>query len=262
MNILKEWQRMCVESIMCISCPIQGTCIARGNFPRDIDMDAMEQAITEWVKANSLKTCLDDFKEKFPNMRQTMEPWPSIHPWNLGYDVPRDMKAKEAWYLPMEEQAMEEIKINMENLSQEEREQPLKLVEKGEKPVEREWPQEGDSYYCLTSDDYIVKERWYGDEVDCFRYDIGNCFRTEEEAEWYREHLKVCAELRRMADGKVEYGAWCDLSYYFCEDHILVCTQSDGIGNPYTFASTLRARRAIDTIGKERLKKYWFRVED
>lgn len=262
MNILKEWQRMCVESIMCISCPIQGTCIARGNFPRDIDMDAMEQAITEWVKANSLKTCLDDFKEKFPNMRQTMEPWPSIHPWNLGYDVPRDMKAKEAWYLPMEEQAMEEIKINMENLSQEEREQPLKLVEKGEKPVEREWPQEGDSYYRLTSDDYIVKERWYGDEVDCFRYDIGNCFRTEEEAEWYREHLKVCAELRRMADGKVEYGAWCDLSYYFCEDHILVCTQSDGIGNPYTFASTLRARRAIDTIGKERLKKYWFRVED
>ena len=61
---------------------------------------------------------------------------------------------------------------------------------------------------------------------------------------------------------QVEYGAWCDLSYYFCEDHILVCTQSDGIGNPYTFASTLRARRAIDTIGEERLKKYWFRVED
>ena len=156
---------------------------------------------------------------------------------------------------------MDEIKINMENLSQEEREQPLKLVKKGQKPVEREWPQEGDDYYFLTSDDHIVKERWYGDEVDCFRYDIGNCFRTKEEVEWYREHLKVCAELRRMADGKVEYGAWCDLSYYFCEDHILVSTQSDGIGNPYTFASTLRARRAIDTIGEERLKKYWFRVE-
>ena len=157
---------------------------------------------------------------------------------------------------------MEEIKINMENLSQEEREYFLKLMKKGQKPVEREWPQEGDFYYCLTSDDYIVKERWYGYEVDCFRYDVGNCFRTKEEVEWYREHLKVCAELRRMADGKVEYGAWCDLSYYFCEDHILVCTQSDGIGNPYTFASTLRARRAIDTIGEERLKKYWFRVED
>ena len=41
---------------------------------------------------------------------------------------------------------MEEIKINMENLSQEEREQLLKLVEKGQKPVERERPQEGDDY--------------------------------------------------------------------------------------------------------------------
>ena len=157
---------------------------------------------------------------------------------------------------------MSTITINMENLSQEEQEQLLKLVEKGQKPVEREWPQEGDDYYFLTSDDCIEEESWYGDEFDCFRYDIGNCFRTEEEAEWYREHLKVCAELRRMADGKVEYGAWCDLSYYFCEDHILVCTQSDGIGNPYIFASTQSARRAIDTIGEERLKKYWFRVED
>ena len=159
---------------------------------------------------------------------------------------------------------MEEIKINMENLTQEEREQPLKLEERGQKPVEREWPQEGDEYFVSDSDGTGLIEHytWRDDKFDHYHWQIGDCFRTKEEAEWYREHLKVCAELRRMADGKVEYGAWCDLSYYFCEDHILVCTQSDGIGNPYTFASTLRARRAIDTIGEERLKKYWFRVED
>lgn len=157
---------------------------------------------------------------------------------------------------------MEEIKINMENLSQKEREQRLKLVEKGQKPVEREWPQIGDSYYCVNLFGDIGNCTWADDYEDNSVYKLGNCFRTKEEAEWYREHLKVCAELRRMANGKVEYGAWCDLSYYFCEDHILVCTQSDGIGNPYIFASTQSARRAIDTIGEERLKKYWFRVED
>ena len=102
MNILKEWQRIC-RNYVCVDCPIKEVCPNTNEFPANIDMDLLEREIMEWAKANPLKTCLDDFKEKFPNMRQTMEPWPSIHPWNLGYDVPRDMKAKEAWYLPMEE---------------------------------------------------------------------------------------------------------------------------------------------------------------
>ena len=103
MNILKEWQRMCATYKGCgrEGCPV--TSCPRYFQLKNIDMDLLEREITEWAKANPLKTCLDDFKEKFPNMRQTMEPWPSIHPWNLGYNVPRDMKAKEAWYLPMEE---------------------------------------------------------------------------------------------------------------------------------------------------------------
>ena len=156
---------------------------------------------------------------------------------------------------------MEEIKINMENLSQEEREQLLKLVEKGQKPVEREWPQEGDDYYFLACDDYIGEESWYGDEFDCFRYDVGNCFHTEEEAEWYREHLKVCAELRRMADGSVEDGAWHVPYYDSLNDHVFVYMHDGYSETPYIFASDESAQKAIDTIGEERLKKYWFRVE-
>lgn len=157
---------------------------------------------------------------------------------------------------------MEEIKINMENLSQEEREYFLKLAEKGQKPVEREWPQEGDDYYFLACDDYIGEESWYGDELDCFLYDVGNCFHTEEEAEWYREHLKVCAELRRMADGKVKNGELCVPAYDSLNDHVFVSYMHDGYSEtPYIFASDESAQKAIDTIGEERLKKYWFRVE-
>lgn len=55
---------------------------------------------------------------------------------------------------------MEEIKINMENLSQEEREQLLKLVMRGQKPVEREWPQRGDLYYCFDTYGDIVCLHW------------------------------------------------------------------------------------------------------
>ena len=157
---------------------------------------------------------------------------------------------------------MSTITINVENLTQEEREQLLKLVEKGQKPVERESPQEGDDYYSLTSDDCIEEERWYGDELDCFLYDIGNCFRTKEEAEWYKEHLKVCAELRRMADGSVEDGAWHVPYYDSLNDHVFVYMHDGYSETPYIFASDESAQKAIDTIGEERLKKYWFRVED
>ena len=156
---------------------------------------------------------------------------------------------------------MEEIKINMENLSQEEREYYLKLAEKGQKPVEREWPQEGDDYYFLACDDYIGEESWYGDELDCFLYDVGNCFHTEEEAEWYREHLKVCAELRRMADGKVKDGVWVELNYNI-EGGVSALRYCKFQACPYIFATRESAKKAIDTIGEERLKKYWFRVED
>ena len=156
---------------------------------------------------------------------------------------------------------MEEITINMENLSQEEQEQLLELVEKVYKLVKREWPQEGDDYYSLTCDAYIGEESWYGDELDCFLYDIGNCFRTEEEAKWYREHLKVCAELRRMADGSVKDEEWHVPYYDSLNDHVFIYVHDGYSETPYIFASDESAQKAIDTIGEERLKKYWFRVE-
>ena len=157
---------------------------------------------------------------------------------------------------------MEEIKINMENLSQEEREQLLKLVEKGQKPVEREWPQEGDDYFFSYSNG-IGSYVWDNDMVDNYNWQIGNCFHTEEEAEWYREHLKVCAELRRMADGKVKNGGLYVPAYDSLNNHVFVSYMRAGYSEtPYIFASDESAQKAIDTIGEERLKKYWFRVED
>lgn len=156
---------------------------------------------------------------------------------------------------------MEEITINMENLSQEEREQLLELVEKVYKLVKREWPQEGDDYYCLASDGYIEVESWYGGEVNRYHYDVGNCFRTKEEAERYSEHLKVCAELRRMADGSVKDEEWHVPHYDSFNDHVFVYMHDVYSETPYIFASDESAQKAIDTIGEERLKKYWFRVE-
>ena len=103
MNILKEWQRMCATYKGCgrKGCPV--TSCPRYFQLKNIDMDLLEREITEWARMHPPKTCLQDFQEKFPNMRLTIMPYPPIHPWDLGYDVPHDIKAQQAWDLPMEE---------------------------------------------------------------------------------------------------------------------------------------------------------------
>lgn len=75
MNILKEWQRMCramsnEDDVCSYDCPIWGNCpITCESIESiaEIDIKDMEREITEWAKANPLKTYLEDFKEKFPN---------------------------------------------------------------------------------------------------------------------------------------------------------------------------------------------------
>ena len=65
-----------------------------------------------------------------------------------------------------------------------------------------------------------------------------------------------------MADGSVEDGAWHVPYYDSLNDHVFVYMHDGYSETPYIFASDESAQKAIDTIGEERLKKYWFRVED
>jgi hypothetical protein len=141
---------------------------------------------------------------------------------------------------------MERIKDILENLTAEEVDQLVEELEKRLKFVEKEWPQEGDRYYFVSASGDIGALNFCGDACDQWNAQMGNLFRTKEEAEWYKEHLKVCAELRRMADGSVN-------------DHVFIYMHDGYIESPYIFASDESAQKAIDTIGEERLKKYWFR---
>lgn len=127
----------------------------------------------------------------------------------------------------------------------------------------------GEQYYYMDSRGVILYDNFIpSNEVDCGRYLIGNCFKTEEEAKFTVEQLKVLAELREYADNAP---IWDCKSYHWIiwYDYKAdkLCTdewwrQSKLVSFNLYFSSEEQAQKAIDAIGEDRLKKYYFCVED
>lgn len=162
------------------------------------------------------------------------------------------------------------ITVNMENLSEEEREQLMKIIKKSNGCKRKVWKPECDKNYWIINGFRVVNSSWDNDNVDYRRYEIGNCFKTEKDAEFALEKLKVEAELRRFAEENNECEIdWTDRK----QNKWLICYNYDSKNIDTGYDNTLRthyiyfsskeiAKQAIKHIGEERLKKYYFRIED
>ena len=65
------------------------------------------------------------------------------------------------------------------------------------KPADRE------KYYYIRNDGEVYQAFYEKNcSTDCGNYSLGNCFRTEEEAKFAVEKLKVIAELKRIEISK------------------------------------------------------------
>ena len=128
---------------------------------------------------------------------------------------------------------------------------------------EREFPQDGDEYWYVDYDAEVLDMEWQSDEFDQGRLTIGNVFKTEQEAEFAVEKLKVEAELRKFSRPFKE-----DENNHFIQinsSHNNIVVDSDDCyqtqGTIY-FESKFEAHDVIQTVGEERIKKYIFGVED
>src|SRR5699024_6184242 len=98
---------------------------------------------------------------------------------------------------------------------------------------------------------------WNGGNYDLELQRIGNIFRTDDEAVFAREELKVEAELRKFS---VPIFKGCYYIYMKTEDASL----GFGVNGHYKsqgtiyFESEEKAQQAIDAVGEERIKKYIF----
>ena len=128
---------------------------------------------------------------------------------------------------------------------------------------EQEFPQYGDTYWCINAYGGVSKETWDGYDIEKDMLVIGNGFRTEQEAEFVVEKLKIEAELRKFSRPFVEGEENNHIKYRRSVDELSV---SISLGYQYQgvfyFESREKAQQAIQSVGVERIKKYIFGVED
>ena len=128
----------------------------------------------------------------------------------------------------------------------------------------------GDRYFFLTASGIIQGAFWHDDISDHNRLSIGNISLTEEAAEFARERLKVITELKRYAK-EFSDEEWaqnncvqkCYIYYNLSTGKLFANYNCEvSYGNQLLFESGEKAQKAIDAIGEERIKKYYFGVKE
>lgn len=165
------------------------------------------------------------------------------------------------------------LNVNMENLTEEERNQLIALVKKSTEEKPKVWkPRDGEKYYYIKTNYPLLtigSVNWgYNGCFDNLLYEIGNCYRTREETTFALEKLKVIAELKRFAQEHNDKIDWKDghwkfyIAYDYTENKVIYMSALTSKRNDIYFTSEKIAQQAIKTIGADRLKKYYFEVED
>ena len=131
-------------------------------------------------------------------------------------------------------------------------------------------PEQDETYYYITTRGAVFQDIFCA-PIDESRADFGNAFKTKEEAEHMAEKLKIIHELQKFIYENNEEVDWSDMNQY---KYDLVYDYGDKAirieGRLYSniipfnlfFTSEELAYRAVDVIGKDRIKKYYFDVED
>ena len=163
---------------------------------------------------------------------------------------------------------MEEIIVNLDNLTNEERETLLKLVKKGNKTNKKR--ERLETYYFISDEGAICCRCALG-AVNEIRYRLGNYFQTKEEAGFARKKQLIYQKLKDYAlehnteeidlNNNIQhkwfmrYDNVCKKMRYYCMTSLLHMHQ-------IYFTSEKIARAAVEEIGEDNIKKYLFGVKE
>ena len=131
-------------------------------------------------------------------------------------------------------------------------------------PVEKWHPEYGKTYYFPSSAGEICTERWSDYHTHHERLELGHVFKTKEDVKFEVERLKVLTELRDYAEKDPVWNNvtphWA-LIYHYESGVNLSCFYSICV-SPIVFESKEIAEAAIAKIGEDRIKKYYFEIEE
>ena len=154
---------------------------------------------------------------------------------------------------------IDELKQKIEELEKEVNSPEFEGIKKGV----RQMPKKGEVYYFVDSAGYVSHTYWAGGEDDLFRFNTGNCFKTEQEAIDFKENLLTKQQLKDLAlelnNGvKIDWEDENQVKYHLCYD----CFGLDfdttysyiDLGEVYCLNASFKTI-AKDRIGEEKLIK-------
>lgn len=128
-------------------------------------------------------------------------------------------------------------------------------------------PDDGQTYYFLDSNGFAYDNIWADDSIDRNRFEIGNCFQTEEEIDRAVEYLEALAVVRGDSTSKFTKGCknwrvYYDSVYNYLAIESNFSDINNGIfGLPY-FATEDDAQRSIELHRNEWLTIFGVKEEE
>lgn len=125
---------------------------------------------------------------------------------------------------------------------------------------------DGDEYWCVCTNGKVDAYSWVDCLIDKNVRNSGNCFLTEEEAEFELERRKCEAIMLKYGTRGYEFdNAMCFYFINYDHDEKKVHIEAYSYWQPQgiiSFTSLKIAQQCIDEIGEDRLKKYIFNVKE
>lgn len=120
-----------------------------------------------------------------------------------------------------------------------------------------------ENYWYINSMGHAFLKFWGNTSSERKMYEIGNVFKTKEEAEFEVEKRKVLHELKQLGREFIfDHDNW---FFYLKGNQEIDCTAYQNIqflqGSLY-FDTEGELWEAINTVGLQRIKKYLFGIED
>lgn len=134
-------------------------------------------------------------------------------------------------------------------------------------PTKNWEPKEGDTIFYITETGRVISGTFLSLlPSDNDKVLFNNAFQTREEAEHMVKKIKLINQLQELSNIKFnenQKSKWC-IFYDFDKNELTCIYNRYCKHSPFEvyFASKKDCQKAIETIGEENLKKYYFDVED
>lgn len=135
-----------------------------------------------------------------------------------------------------------------------------------ENPTQMWKPQADETYYSIDKSGIIIGTNNAEFDMDRRAIELGNCFKTKEKALHMVEKIKIINKLRELSN--IKFNETDDRHYmivYDKDDGEIISDYCYSL-NPIPFNVFFKTRedcqKAIDTIGEDNLKKYYFDIAE